>query len=77
MGLCADPVTLDYWMCKYVMYPCAISQTFMNPDNDNHLRQALIGCQGKGVGTIDEAEMSVHLSDVSLDKHFYLPLVLK
>ena len=49
----------------------------MNPDNDNHLRQALIGCQGKGVGTIDEAEMSVHLSDVSLDKHCYLPLILK
>ena len=77
VGLCADPVTLDYWMCKHVLYPCATSQTFMNPDNDNHLRQALIGCQGQGVGTIDEAEMSVHLSDVSLDKHCYLPLVLK
>jgi hypothetical protein len=77
VGLCADPVTLDYWMCKYVMYPCATSQTFMNPDNDNHLRQALIGCNGKGVGTINEAEMTVHLSDISLDKHFYLPLVRK
>jgi hypothetical protein len=77
VGLCADPVTLDYWMCKYVMYPCATSQTFMNPDNNNHLRQALIGCHGKGVGTIDEAEMSVHLSDISLDKHCYLPLVRK
>jgi hypothetical protein len=77
VGLCADPVTLDYWMCKHVLYPCATSQTFMNPDNDNHLRQALIGCQGQGVGTIDEAEMVLHLSDVSLDKHFYLPLALK
>ncbi|CAG0927091.1 hypothetical protein TFLX_00345 [Thermoflexales bacterium] len=77
VGLCADPVTLDYWMCKYVMYPCATSQTFMNPDNDNHLRQALIGCQGKGVGTIDEAEMTVHLADINLDKHVYLPLVRK
>jgi hypothetical protein len=77
VGLCADPVTLDYWMCKYVMYPCATSQTFMNPDNNNHLRQALIGCNGKGVGTINEAEMTVHLSDISLDKHFYLPLVRK
>jgi hypothetical protein len=49
----------------------------MDPDNDNHLRQALIGCQGKGVDTIDEAEMSVHLSDVRLDKHSYSPLILK
>ena len=77
VGLCADPVTLDYWMCKYVMYPCATSQTFMTPDNDNHLRQALIGCQGKGVGTINEAEMTVHLSDISQDKHIYLPLARK
>ena len=77
MGLCADPVTLDYWMCKYVMYPCATSQTFMNPDNDNHLRQALIDCQSKGVGTIDEAEMQVCLSDISLDKHAYLPMIMK
>ena len=77
VGLCADPVTLDYWMCKYVMYPCATSQTFMNPDNNNHLRQALIGCNGKGVGTINEAEMQVHLSNLSLDKATYLPLIRK
>ena len=75
VGLCADPVTLDYWMCKYVMYPCATSQTFMNPDNDNHLRQALIGCSAKGVGTIDEAEMDVHVWDLPLDEKVYLPLV--
>lgn len=77
VGLCADPATLDYWMCKYVMFPCATSQAFMNPDNDNHLRQALIGCNSKGVGTINEAEMVVHLSDLSLDKTIYLPLVQK
>jgi len=75
VGLCADPVTLDYWICKYVMYPCATSQAFMNPDNDNHLRQALIGCNSKGVGTINESEMVVHLSDLSLDKKCYLPMV--
>ena len=60
VGLCADPVTLDYWMCKYVLYPCATSQTFMNPDNDNNLRRALLGCQSKGVGTVHEGEMVVH-----------------
>jgi hypothetical protein len=75
VGLCADPVTLDYWMCKYVMYPCATSQTFMNPDNDNHLRQALLGCQSKGVGTVNEAEMAVQQSDLSQDQYAYLPLV--
>jgi len=71
VGLCADPVTLDYWMCKYVMYPCATSQTFMNPDNDNHLRQALLGCNSKGVGTVNEAEMAVHITDF---KNYFLPL---
>ena len=76
VGLCTDPVTLDYWMCKYVMYPCATSQTFMNPDNDNHLRQALLGCYSKGVGTIDESEMVVHQVDANLDNHCYLPLAL-
>jgi hypothetical protein len=60
VGLCADPVTLDYWMCKYVMFPCATSQTFMNPDNDNNLRRALLGCHGKGGGTVNESEIVVH-----------------
>ena len=65
IGLCTDPVTLDYWMCKYVMYPCAAVQTFMNPDNDNNLRRALLGCQGKGVGTVNESEMVVHQLDLA------------
>ena len=32
----------------------------MNPDNDNNLRRALLGCQGQGVGTVKESEMVVH-----------------
>ena len=60
VGLSLDPVTLDFWMCKYVMYPCATSQEFMNPDNDNNLRRQLIGCNGRGVGTLDEAAITVH-----------------
>jgi len=47
------------------MYPCATSQEFMNPDSDNHLRQALLGCNGKGVGTVNEAEMDVHVWDAA------------
>jgi len=77
VGLCADPVTLDYWMCKYVMYTIATSQTFMNPDNDNNLRQTLLGCHSKGVGTLDEGEMSVHIRDINLDEKVYLPLVAR
>jgi hypothetical protein len=65
VGLCADPVTLDYWMCKNVLYPCATIQTFMNPDNDNNLRRALLGCQGKVVGTVNEGEMVVHQVDLA------------
>jgi hypothetical protein len=60
-----------------VMYPCAASQTFMNPDNDNNLRKTLAGCHSKGVGTLDESEMVVYLSDLSLDKKTYLPLVAR
>ena len=77
VGLCADPVTLDYWMCKYVMYPCATSQAFMNPDNENNLKKALLGCYSKGVGTIYETEMRAHLSDFNLDQQVYLPVVGK
>lgn len=65
IGLCTDPVTLDYWMCKYVMYPIATSQTFMNPDNNNNLRKTLLGCHGKGVGTLDESRMIVQKVDMS------------
>ena len=75
VGLCADPVTLDYWMCKYVMLPCDTSQTFMDPTKDDHLRQALLGCNAKGIGTLNEANMAVHLSDLSQDKHTYLPAI--
>ena len=59
VGLCVEPVTLDFWMCKYVMYPIATSQTFMNPDEDNNLRRQLEGCHSKGVGTLVEAEMVI------------------
>jgi hypothetical protein len=75
VGLCSEPVTLDYWMCKYVMYPCATSQTFMNPDNDAHLRQALLGCISKGVGTVSEADINLHLSDLGSENRRFLPMV--
>jgi hypothetical protein len=51
---------MNYFELVNVMVPCATSQTFMNPDNDNNLRRALLGCQGKGLGTVNEGEMVVH-----------------
>lgn len=77
VGLCTDPVTLDFWMNKYVMYPCAPSQDFMNPDNDSNLRKALVGCQSKGVGTIIETEMNVHLSEPVYEHHSFIPMVIR
>jgi hypothetical protein len=76
VGLCADPVTLDYWMSKYVLYPCN-NAAYFNPDNNNHTRETLLGCHSKGVGTLDETEMVVRQSDLSLDNQIYLPLVLQ
>ena len=76
VGLCTDPVTLDYWMCKHVMYPIA-SQAFMNPDNNRNLRKALVGAHGKGVGTITESQIALHLSDLGQDRRVYLPDVKK
>jgi hypothetical protein len=76
VGLCTDPVTLDYWMCKHVLYPCA-SQAFMNPDNPSNLRRALVGCHSKGVGTITESQIALHLSDMSQDRNIYLPMLNK
>ena len=65
VGLCLEPVTLDYWMCKYVMYPIATIQEFMNPDNDNNLRKQLVGCNDMGVGTLVESEMTIEVEDLA------------
>jgi len=65
VGLCADPVTLDYWMCKYVLLPADPVQTFMNPDLDNNLRRTLLGCHAKGVGTLDESRIVLYVDDNS------------
>ena len=60
VGLCTDPATLDYWMCKHVMFPCRTNQVFMNPDNDYNLRKTLVGCRSMGLGTLNEAEITAH-----------------
>jgi hypothetical protein len=71
-------MTLYYWMCKYVMLPCATSQVFMTSDNENHLRQGLTGCNLKSVGRINKAEIIVHQADLrDLGQHCYLPMITK
>jgi hypothetical protein len=77
VGLCTNPVTLDYYMFNQVVYPTA-SQTFINPDNTaSNLHKALVGCHWKGVGTITESQIALHLSDLRQDRNIYIPIVDK
>lgn len=64
VGLCGDPVTLDYWMCKNVLYPC-LPVPYFDPDQDNNTRKTLAGCQAKGAGTLDPAGMTVSIADLA------------
>ena len=75
VGLCAEPATLDYWMCKHIVYPIA-NQAFMNPDNTNNLRRALDGCRSKGVGALDESQIALHMFDFGPNR-IYVPFVSK
>lgn len=63
IGLCIDPVALDYWMGKNVLGPLAGGQSFLDPSNDCNWRKTLEGCYAKGVGTLDESEMHVDVYD--------------
>jgi len=63
IGLCTDPVALDYWMAKNVLYPTHTAYAYLNPENDNNTRKTLEGCQAMGVGTINESEMLVSIYD--------------
>lgn len=60
-----DPVALDYWAGKYVLYPQGGSKAdFNDPDNkDGIFRKYLDLCHAQGIGTLDENEMIVHEYD--------------
>lgn len=60
IGLCNDPVSLDFWMGKNVIGPL---RPDCDPTVENPFRKTLQGCQSKGVGTLNEAEMLVTLYD--------------
>jgi len=66
VGLCDDPVSLDYYMSKYVLYPLATQQPYFNPDYDianNQTRQTLNGAASMGIGTANESEMAAYVYD--------------
>lgn len=61
IGLCKDPVSLDYWMSRHVLCPLSSGAARYDPANDNVFSRQLSGCHSKGIGTMDESEMAVHL----------------
>ncbi|KAA3637588.1 MAG: hypothetical protein DWP97_00615 [Calditrichaeota bacterium] len=68
VGICEDPVALDFYMSKYVMWPCNPSNQFFDPDHlvsVNKTRQTLDGCNSLGYGTVNELEMSAFVYDFS------------
>lgn len=56
-----DPVALDYWGAKYVLFPLGGPKSkYNNPDWQNGpFRRYLGGCHSLGIGTLDEKEMDV------------------
>ncbi|UCD18235.1 MAG: hypothetical protein JSV44_04805 [Candidatus Zixiibacteriota bacterium] len=73
VGLCDDPATLDYYMSKYVLWPCYLPQQYFNPDYDvanNRTRQTINGCLGMGYGTADESEIAAYVYDFNDPKTF-------
>lgn len=73
VGLADDPVSLDYYMSKYVMYPLATHLAFLNPDYDvanNMTRQTLNGCESRGFGTTTESEIAAYVYDFNAPQVF-------
>ena len=57
-----DPVALDYYAGKYVLYPLGGKRAEdNNPDNPRGtFRRYLDLCQNQGIGTLNEREMVIH-----------------
>ncbi|MCK5145967.1 DUF362 domain-containing protein [bacterium] len=60
----ADPVALDYWASKYLLYPLTpineetqYLREFNNPDNDLPFRRYLQECHNEGGGKLNENEI--------------------
>jgi hypothetical protein len=73
VGLCEDPVSLDYYMSKYVLWPTHPQQNYFNPGYDianNTTRQTLNGCNSMGFGTLDEAQIAAYVYDFNSPNTF-------
>jgi hypothetical protein len=73
VALAEDPVSLDYYMCKNVLWPLHPTQQYFNPDYDissNMTRQTLNGCQSQGFGTTNEAEIAAYVYDFNAPSVF-------
>ena len=49
-------MSLDYIACRDVIAPYA---SWLNPDQNSHTRQQMLGCIGQGIGTLDPANIEV------------------
>ena len=66
VGLGDDPVSLDFYMSKYVLWPLYTVQQYFNPDyniSNNMTRQTLNGCASQGHGTANEDEIAAYVYD--------------
>jgi len=73
VGLSDDPVSLDFYMSKYVLWPTYPSQQYFNPDYNiatNNTRQTINGCFSQGIGTANEAEMAAYVYDFNAPRVF-------
>jgi len=63
-----DPVALDFWATKYILYPLTPEdfedKEYHHPENDyGHLWKYLYMCNSQGIGTMKEEEMTVYKFD--------------
>jgi hypothetical protein len=73
VGLGDDPVTLDYFMSKYVLLPTHPESVYFDPGYDipnNMTRQTLNGCNAMGYGTLNEAEIGAYIYDFNSPSTF-------
>jgi len=73
VGLANDPVALDYYMSKYVLWPLHTPQQYFNPDYDipnNMTRQTINGCISQGYGTANEDEIAAYVYDFNAPSVF-------
>lgn len=60
-----DPVSLDYYGAKYILYPLGGPVAHLNnPDNkEGPFRKYLELCCAQGIGALDERKMKIHKSN--------------